>query len=158
MASESLATALQNLSNTKDDMVAALIEKGVTIDDSAGFEDIASAISTLGPIGSTPVKLTPVSSSITQSDMYAINIGDQTIVFGSFTASSSGSAVFSFPATFSFAHTSTHTYWYYIANASSTSGYRSTSSYSYSVSTTNKQVTLYCYSSGTKYYYTYWFY
>jgi hypothetical protein len=153
MASESLATALQNLSNTKDDMVAALIEKGVTIDDSAGFSDIASAISTLGP-----VKLTPVSSSITQSDMYVINIGDQTIVFGSFTASSSGSAVFSFPETFSFAHTSTHTYWYYIANASSTSGYRSTSSYSYSVSTANKQVTLYCYSSGTKYYYTYWFY
>ena len=155
MASESLATALQNLSNTKDNMVAALIEKGVTIDDSAGFSDIAAAISS---IGSIPVKLTPVTSTITQSDMYAINIGDQTIVFGSFTASSSGSAVFSFPATFNFAHTSPHTYWYYIANASSTSGYRSTSSYSYSVSIANKYVTLYCYSANTKYYYTYWFY
>ena len=155
MASESLATALQNLSDTKDDMVAALIEKGVTIDDSAGFSDIASAISS---IGSIPVKLTPVTSGITQSDMYAINIGDQTIVFGSFTKSSTGSAVFRFPATFNFAHTSAHTYWYYIANASSTSGYRQTSSYSYSVSTANKQVTLYCYSASTKYYYTYWFY
>ena len=153
MASESLATALQNLSDTKDNMVTALIEKGVSIDDSAGFEEIASAISTMGP-----VKLTPVTSGISQSDMYAINVGTQTVVFGSFTKSSTGSAVFSFPATFNFAHTRTHTYWLYIADSSSTAGSRQTSSYSYSVSTANKQVTLYCYSSTTKYNYTYWFY
>lgn len=153
MASESLATALQNLSDTKDDMVAALIEKGVSIDDTAGFNDIASVISTFGP-----VKLTPVTSTISQSDMYAINVGNQTIVFGSFTKSSTGSSVFSFPETFNFAHTRTHTYWLYIADTSSTSGSRQTSSYSYSVNTTNKQVTLYCYSANTKYNYTYWFY
>ena len=155
MASESLATALQNLSDTKDNMVTALIEKGASIDDSAGFEEIASAISTMGPVA---VKLTPVTSGISQSDMYAINVGTQTVVFGSFTKSSTGSAVFSFPATFNFAHTRAHTYWYYIADSSSTSGYRSTSSYSYSVSTANKQVTLYCYSANTKYHYSYWFY
>ena len=151
---ETLAEALQNLSDEKDSMVAALVAKGVDIDDNAGFSDISTALSNIA----TPVKLTPVTSTISQSDMYALNVGDKTVVFGSFTKSSTGSAVFSFPETFNFAHTSTHSYWYYIANGSSTSGYRSTSSYSYSVSKANKQVTLYCYSSNTKYYYTYWFY
>lgn len=151
--SETLAEALQNLSDEKDNMVAALVAKGVDIDNNAGFSDISAAISNVGP-----VKLTPVTSSISQSDMYAINVGDKTVVFGSFTKSSTGSAVFSFPDTFNFAHTSTQTYWLYISSSSSTAGSRSTSSYSYSVSTANKQVTLYCYSANTKYYYTYWFY
>lgn len=150
--STTLAEALQNLSDEKDNMVAALVAKGVSIDDTAGFADITTAISNVGP-----VKLTAVTSGISQSDMYVLNVGDKTLVFGSFTKSSTGASVFSFPDTFNFAHTSTYSAWLYAADSSNTSGARSTSSNSYSVNTTTKQVTLYCYAANTKYYYTYWF-
>ena len=158
--STELSTALQNLSDSRSDIVTALAAQGATIDDSAGFGDFASAISALNvaPSEITITKLTPVTSTISQSEMFAVNVGTQTLVFGSFTKSSTGSSVFSYPETFTFGHTSTHTYWLYAANASSTSSSRSTSSYSYSVNTTNRQVTLYCQAASTKYYYTYWFY
>ena len=51
---ETLAEALQNLSDEKDSMVAALVAKGVDIDDNAGFSDISTALSNIA----TPVKLT----------------------------------------------------------------------------------------------------
>lgn len=90
------------------------------------------------PTGTDLCKLTPVSSDITSSEMYAVNIGDATIVFGFFTATAGASKIFSYPSSFNFAHTRKCKYW---LNAD-TGNYLS-SSYDYSVNTSSNQVSLY---------------
>lgn len=149
---ETLAEALQNLSDEKDNMVAALVAKGVDIDNNAGFSDITAAISNVGP-----VKLTATGSYISKSDMYAINIGSKTLVFGSFQTSQTSYSynTFTYPSTFNFAHTSAHSYKIYGYDNSSSGSYTSST---WSVNTSTRTVSIGAYTTGSNLFYACYFY